>query len=351
MKRKNWWIFIIIVIIIVIAIIGMIYFNNQRPNEDTIKIGAVIPLSGPSALWGESLQNGMNLALVDHPELVVQYEDSKGDAADGLNAYRNLELQKPDVFVSSLSIISVPLASLTKEEKIPMIIAQSAASNITNEYAFRYYTDASHYATPPFTSDISPIKNITRIAVLYRNDEYAKSVSKKIQELSLEQGKKIVFFESFEPNTVDFSTMILKIKESNAQALLFVPTTPSESLGILKKAVETNLTIPLIEASNVLSDPNTLSKAPNVTFYTNEFAFSIKGNSEEFKQRYTQKYGHEPNFMAAFGYDIINLISTCKKDQIKECLNNKKEVNGVTGKAENITNNDIIIPLNFVKFN
>jgi branched-chain amino acid transport system substrate-binding protein len=325
-------------------------FGVIHTNEQT-KIGAVLALSGPSAIWGESVKNGMELALLEHPNLKVIYEDSKGTAVDGVSAYQKLKLEEPDIFVSALSIVSVPLASLAKEDKKVMIITQSAANNITNEYAFRYYTDANHFATPAFESELSPLKNVKKLAVVYRNDEYAKSVALKIQELSAMQGKEIVFIESYVPNETNFSTILLKAKESNPEALLFIPTPPSESLAILNKVQEMDFNIPIIEVSNVQSDPETQAKAPNITFYTNQFAFSISGNSETFKEKYKAMFGKEPNFVAAFGYDIINLIASCEKDKIKECLENKNEIIGVTGIANNITNNDIVLPMYLTQVN
>ncbi|MFA6269078.1 MAG: ABC transporter substrate-binding protein [archaeon] len=326
------------------------FIATQNTNEE-IKIGAILALSGPSAIWGESVRNGMELALIDHPNLKVIYEDSKGTAADGISAYQKVKLENPDIYLTALSIVSIPLATLAKEDKKVMIITQSAANNLTNEYAFRYYTDANHFATPAFESEISPLKNIKKLAVVYRNDEYAKSVANKIKEISAEQGKQIVFIEAYTPNETDFSTILTKAKESNPQALLFIPTPPSESLGILKKVQEMDFNIPIIEVSNVESDPETQAKAPKMTFYTNQFAFSIKGNSEEFKEKYRAKYNKEPNFVAAFGYDMINLIASCEKNKMKECLENKKEVNGVTGTAKNIKNNDITLPMYLVKVN
>lgn len=347
MKKKSY---LIIGIVIALVFIGIVYVNNQKKEESkNIKIGAVLALSGPSAIWGESVKNGMELALKDHPEITIIYEDSKGTAADGISAYQKLKLQEPDVFVTSLSIVSVPLADIAKKEKKTMIITQSAANNITNEYAYRYYTDADHFATPSFESDISPLKNAKRLAVVYRNDEYAKSVANKINQLAKEQGKQIVYLETYVPNEIDFSTILLKAKETNPDALLFIPTPPSESLAILKKVEELKFNMPIVEVSNVQSDPETQAKAPNITFYTNQFAFSIAGNSEDFKQRYRINYNKEPNFVAAFGYDIINLIASCENEEIKTCLDNKKEVSGVTGIAENITNNDIVIPMYLTK--
>jgi len=346
---------IIVIVLIAVAFLFGVYSNPNasfvasQNTRENITIGAVLALSGPSSVWGESVQSGMELALEDHPNINILYEDSKGAAADGVTAYQKLKLSNPDIFVSALSIVSVPLASLAKEDKKVMVITQSAANNITNEYVFRYYTDANHFATPSFESEISPLKGVKKLAIVFRNDEYAKSVAEKVKELAAEQGKEIVFMEAYTPNETDFSSILLKAKGSNPEALLFIPTPPSESLAILKEVVELDFNIPIVEVSNVQSDPQTQAKAPQITFYTNEFAFSIPGNSELFKQKYKLKYGKEPNFVAAFGFDIINLIASCKKSEIKECLENKKEVRGVTGVATVIKNNDIVLPMYLVK--
>lgn len=344
---------VVVSLAIVLAGCGLQNNSQQQTAKEPIKIGAVLALSGPSAIWGQSVQNGMNLALEDHPELAVTYEDSKGTAADGVTAYQKLKTLQPDVFVSALSIVNVPLSKLALTDKIPLVITQSAANGITNEYTFRYYTDADHFALPSFESDISPLKNasVKKIAVVYRKDEYAQSVANKIKELSDASGKTIVFMESYVPNETDFSTIMNKAKKAAPDALLFIPTPPSESLGILKKAEELKFKVPIIEVSNVQSDPETQAKAPKMTFYTNQFAFSIAGNSEQFKTRYQAKYGKVPNFVAAFGYDIVNLIASCDKSNIKECLEGKKEVTGVTGVAKDIKNNDIVIPMYLLKVN
>jgi len=348
---KNKFTLFVVLAIIIVAILAIVYvFTLQTPAQSsTTKIGAILALSGPSTVWGESMKNGMELALQNHPELEVIYEDSKGTAADGISAYQKMKIQDVDVYVTSLSIVSVPLAKLAKDDKKGVVITQSAANNITNEYAYRYYTDANHFALPSFQNPISPLKNASRLAVIYRKDEYAQSVDEKIQELAAEQGKQVVFNESYTPNETDFSTILTKAQETNPDALLFVPTPPSESLALLKKVQELDFNIPIVEVSNVQSDPETQAKSPNITFYTNQFAFSTPGNSEDFKQNYRAKYNKEPNFMSAFGYDIVNLIASCDGQQIKQCLDSKTEVSGVTGTAVGITNHDILIPMDLVK--
>jgi len=348
---KNKMLFLGALAVIIIAILAGIYFFGAQPSapNETTKIGAILALSGPSSVWGESMKNGMEIALKNHSELDIIYEDSKGNAADGISAYQKMKMQDIDVYVTSLSVVSVPLAKLARDDKKGVVITQSAANNITNEYAYRYYTDANHFAMPAFENPISPLKNANRLAVIYRKDEYAQSVDEKILELAAQQGKEIVFNESYAPNETDFSTILTKAQQKNPGALLFVPTPPSESLALLRKVQELDFNIPIIEVSNVQSDPDTQAQSPNITFYTNQFAFSAPGNSEEFKQEYRAMYGKEPNFMSAFGYDIVNLIASCEGNDLKVCLDNRTEVSGVTGRATNITNHDIVIPMDLVK--
>jgi hypothetical protein len=47
---------------------------------------------------------------------------------------------------------------------------------------------------------------------------------------------------------------------------------------------------------------------------------------------------------------MITLDETAK-DKIKECLESKKSVVGITGEAENIKNNDILMPMYLMKVN
>src|SRR3989344_5944536 len=103
MKSKSPVLFSTLFLISVFLISGCAKnsFDSTAPKQSLL-VGAILPLTGPSAIWGESVRNGMELALENHPEIKVVFEDSKGTAVDGISAYRALETKKPDVFVSSL---------------------------------------------------------------------------------------------------------------------------------------------------------------------------------------------------------------------------------------------------------
>lgn len=351
MKKKIIWAITIIVIIVILLVLGKTY--SGKNNEFTI--GAILPMTGPAALWGETMKNGMQLALEENPGLNVLYEDSKSTAVDGISAYNILQNKYVDLTISELSIVAVPLSKKALEEKQPLLVSLVAAKNssIVNEYTTRYYTDPTNYATPAFTDSISPVLSAKKIALLYRNDDLGNSVKDKIQELSVKDGKQIVSIESFLPAEKDYNTVITKAKNSGAEVFIFVASTPGEALSIVKTASQLNIGMPIVESSAVFADLDTRKQAGNIPFYSTSYDFSLPGKAEEFKSKYKAKFGKEPNFGSAFGYDIVNLVNRCKdkRDDIKGCLAGVAQIDGVSGTAKQVSVGDFVVQMHLEKVN
>jgi branched-chain amino acid transport system substrate-binding protein len=358
MSKTLKWVIAIIVIIIVIA--GIWYLGTKPKavtvaDKGTFTVGAVLPMTGPAALWGETVQNGMELALEKKTGIKVLYEDSKSTAADGISAYNLLQDKKVDLTVSELSLVAVPLSKIATERKQPLLVSLVAASHdtIVNDYTTRYYTNPTNYATPAFTDQISPVLKAKKIALLTRNDELGNSVKNKIQELSEANGKKIVFMESFMPAEKDYRTIMLKVKNSGADVFIFVASTPGEALGIVKTASELGVKMPIVESSAVFADLATRKQAGDITFYATSYDFSLPNKATDFKAEYVAKFGKEPNFGAAFGYDMISLIDLCKnkKEAIQTCLSGIPQITGVAGTATQVEQGDFVVPMHLEKVN
>ncbi|MEI8328365.1 MAG: ABC transporter substrate-binding protein [Candidatus Taylorbacteria bacterium] len=352
--KNNKFIWIIIAVVVVVVIVVAI--KSPRPAaNNSFTVGAVLPLTGPAALWGETVKNGMELALEQKTGINVLYQDSKSTAADGISAYNLLQNKGVDLTVSELSIVSVPLSKIALERKAPLLVSLVAAthSSIVNDYTTRYYTDPTNYASPAFTDPTSPVISSKKIALLYRNDELGNSVKDKIQELSDQNGKKIVSMESFMPAQTDYNTAMLKVKNSGADVFIFVASTPGEALGIVKSASQLNIGMPIVESSAVFADLNTRSQAGSIPFYSTSYDFSLPDKAVDFKTSYQAKFGKAPNFGSAFGYDMVNLIDTCKnkKEAVQECLAGVKQNVGVAGTANQVAPGDFVVSLHLEKVN
>jgi len=316
-------------------------------------IGAALSLTGPAAMWGESAKNGMELALEGKTGIKVLYEDSKGVPADGISAFERLQTQNVDISVSILSAVSASLAKTANERKIPLLVTMATTDGLVNDYAVRYFNDVSMYIEPAFTSPVSPVLNKKKIAFIYRNDELGVSALKKIKEVSAREGKELVFTDVFKPNETDYSTIISKVKASGAEVLLFTDATPVEGTGILKKASQLNLNIPIVEASGVFGDLGNRKQVPGITFYSTAFDFVLADHATDFKAKYLAKYGKEANYGAAFGYDSVNLLYQCKnqKADILKCLRDLKQITGVSGVANQVAPGDFVVTMHLEKVN
>lgn len=341
---------VVLSLVIIAALASLIGFRKS-PADSTLTVGAILPLSGPASIWGENVQKGIELALLDKPDMKIIYEDSKGKPADGITAYQVLKTKNADIMLSALSTVSIPVSKAANEDKFPLFATLTAADGIVNPYTVRYYSNASNFASPAFADPVSPLKKAKSIAMLYRNDDLGKSVFNRIAEQAKDSGIRIVASESFNPNETDFNTHITKLKNAASDALLFVPVTPGEATGIVKAAKALSLNIPLIEASNVFADMSTRKEVAGIPFYSNVYLFSKSDNQNviNFKKKFAERYGGEPNFAVAFGYDAANLIYSCrdKKDAILDCIRSNKTNEGITGLATQIADGDFNVPMIF----
>jgi branched-chain amino acid transport system substrate-binding protein len=297
----------------------------------------------------------MDLALGEDKMIKVLYEDSRSAAQDGISAFNNLSTKNVDLMVSELSLISVPLSKLANDRKIPLLVSLVAAdrSKIVNDYTIRYYTNPLNYAEPAFIDPVSPLNSRTKIAVLTRNDELGESVKDKIANLSAQYGKQIVFKESFALNEKDFRTTMSKIKKSGAEAIIFVVANPVEAVGVLKSAREMGVNVPLIESSAVFADLGTRKQVEGISFYSTSYDFNVASSSDSFKKSYKERFGVDPNFGAAFGFDVANLIKKCvtKKDDFRNCIYSIPSINGMAGTANQLEKGDFSVQLHLEKVN
>lgn len=347
---KKYLLVIGAIVIIVIAV-----KSPKLSTNNSFTVGAVLPLTGPAALWGETVKNGMELALEQKTGINVLYEDSKSTVVDGISAYNLLQNKRVDLTVSETSLVAVPLSRIAFERKLPLLVSLVAAehSKIVNDYTTRYYTDPTNYAMPAFIDPLSPVIKARKIALLNRNDELGVSVKDKIVELSATNNKEIVIQESFTPNEKDYRTVLTKIKNSGAEVFIFVVANPLEAVGIVKTANELNIGIPMIEASAVFADLDTRKQVGGITFYSSSYDFSLPSKAVDFKVAYKSKFGKEPNFGSAFGYDIVNLIDVCKnkKEAVRECLSGVNQIDGIAGTAKQVAPGDFVVPMHLEKVN
>jgi hypothetical protein len=52
-----------------------IFTSSLCAESPTLRLGAILPLSGDMASWGQNIRRGIDLALAESPNLSITYED------------------------------------------------------------------------------------------------------------------------------------------------------------------------------------------------------------------------------------------------------------------------------------
>jgi len=308
---RKIWIIVGFIVIVAGIFVGIRLIQKPAPQEQVIKIGAILPLTGPAAEFGKSnlessqlLVNLFNKSSKRKIKLIV--EDSKSSPKDAINAYRKLIMSYEDLlFISSeLSSVSMTIAPLTaKEGRLLMTIA---ATPLLNEYKYilRLYPTAENEAIAFSKAVKQFVTNPNEaIVIFYINDEFGNSVSKLTLEYLRKMGFKNVYSESFNiTSSFDQKNIVAKYKYSKLGIVIGY----GQSFGlIIKEFRNINkdaiiITSPEINFKDVLN----LINLPDKKLYY----LDILEPSKEINNLYRKTLHRSPNLVDLLVFDGFNIL-------------------------------------------
>ncbi len=352
-------------IILVIALIsGLVVFSGcGKKQEKVIKIGAILPLTGPAAEWGLNQKQGMELAIeeinksfvANNKKVVMVVEDDQSDPKAAVNAFNKIMLKdKPSVILTLQSSVSMALAPLANKNKV-VLIASAAHPDLlkSGKYTFRCYPTSS-YITETLVKKAVPDLGIKEFYILYLNDDYGVSMKDMFEQLIKKQQGKVIGVDSFEKDQSDFRSQISKLLSKRTKAL-YIPGYGKALGKLLKQLKEMNYKGRIL-ATQEVSYNDVLSiagEAANGIIYV-DMPFdsnSKKENIQKFMKTFLKKYGKKPILDAFIGYDITNMtLNVIEKngysaDKIREGLLGVKEFYGLLGNLKMSPSREVMYPL------
>jgi branched-chain amino acid transport system substrate-binding protein len=329
-------------------------FGSNKKNEPgtKIKIGAVIPLTGEVATYGESLKKGFELALAeDSGKYEIIYEDSKADKNTGISAINKLiSIDKVNFIMGdATSGVTLAIAPIAEKNKVILFdaIATSDAIIKSGDYIFRN-APSNYKQAIKASSFITTDLKINEIAIIYNQTDYGVNLSDKFKSELKTKNITPLFESAYQDGTSDFKTILAKLKASKAKAV-FVPGNYEETANMLKQAREMGIDIPFVGTDGAYS-PKLIEIASNATknFYLT--MMGVDANSEmnkTFVSNYKAKYNSEPDVFSSYGYEAVKiLLEAIKKegnnsDKVKEYLY-KSTFNSFTGQLKFDSDGEVI---------
>ena len=348
---------------ILASVVGLVWLlrarQHRRPSR--IEIGAVLPLTGSAAVWGQNVKKGMDLALdqvnaaggVRGRQLQVLYEDSEGLPRNSVSALTKLidadGIQVAIGDVASSSVLSMaPIANARK-----VVILSPGASNPDISHAgpfvFRnWHSDAQEGV---FLAEVAFNKlRMRQVSIIYVNNGYGKGLEEVFSKRFAEIGGKIRTSQAFDQGATDFRAQLTRIKSSGCDGI-FMPGYPQEMPEVLKQAKELGITKQFL-CPSAFEDQQTLNlagpAAEGVIYDYPKQGDLSRPYVANFYKDYQRRYGTPPGALSDTGYDALMLIVQAMKTsglsgtEIQKGLRRIKNYPGVAGDTTFDEHGDIV---------
>jgi ABC-type branched-subunit amino acid transport system substrate-binding protein len=344
-----------------------------RPNV----IGCLLPLSGPFALYGQEVLNGIEIGLDlfhEQDEFLASLQflirDTKGDPETAVGALQELAQDERAIGIIGplISKVAVRVAEIAAELGVVNItLSQREGITGKGEMIFQNcLTPEDELRT--LTAKVIGEIGLTRFAILYPANAYGTYFMNRFWDMAESRGATITAAEAYNPEDTDFEIPIRKMVG------LFYPRPPSKSEELEQKEPDEKLE-PIIDfdavfipdsyervaliasqlayhdvvgitllGTNLWNSPELLEiggkYVRGAIFPSGFFAGSGYIGVERFVEQYRNHFGKEPGLLAAIGYDTIRIIREILREKgedmqtredLRRALMERENFDGVTG--------------------
>ena len=290
---------------------------------DPIRIGLILPMSGPFASTGRQIDTAVRLYQQKYGDSVagrkveVLLKDDGGLQPDVTKRLaQELVVNSHVNFLAGFGLTPLAFAAapIATQAKVPMIVMAAATSVIPQRSP---YIVRSGFTVPQITAPMAEwaVKNKIKTVITMVSDYAPGLDSEKVfVKRFTESGGKILDSLRVPLQNPDFSPFIQRVKDSKPDALfVFVPS--GAGTAVMKQFAERGLAaagIKLIGTGDVLDDDllPSMGQAPLgvVTSHHYSAAHPSPENKAYVEEFMKLSKGMRPNFHSVGGYDGMHLI-------------------------------------------
>ena len=343
MRKNVKSIFLVLVAISVFAFM----LPSQAAAADTIKVGIVLPLTGPQAKFGEIEKQSFDMALeeinggggIKGKKLEFIMEDDTGRPEVGRSVVEKLITKDKVVMLGGgySSSVTFGVAGVAQQNRVPFLINTGAADKITEQgwdYIFRLNPPVSEYASGVETFLAEVVKPKDAV-ILHENSLFGTKGAKAFQQSCDKLGIKVLMTEGYEHGGIDFKPVLVKVKELNPDLVYMISYIMDASL-LMRQARELKLTPRLFvggAAGFTLPEfDQNAGKAANFVVSATLWhqVLPLPGAMDyfnRFKARYnkdTEYHGAEAYAAAYVIRDVLQRAKSFSPEDIKQALSETK---------------------------
>ena len=346
---------------------AIIFFVGQSLADTTVRIGALLPLTGPLAKAGQTVKKVYEFAVEEinaqggiqsmggaKLELVFGDNQSKPDIAIS-EVERLVEKENVAIITEAWqSAVTLPATQTAERLKTPFYVPVSYADNIT-ERGFRYT-----FQQEPKASDVARDwvrfldhlnknfdRKISKVGIIYEDTDMGQSNAAAARKYLAEAGYKMVADLSYPARTFDLTSTIAKLQAAKPDVVLQAGYI-GDAILIAKTADRLGLHVPFIDNGNI-NDPSyikSIGKIAEGKFGINMWNKDVPGGKDLF-EKYRARYGEDISGIYVLCYQAgwvikqaLEKAGSANRDALRDAL-----------AAIDIPAAELYLPYERIKFN
>ncbi|MCG8914545.1 ABC transporter substrate-binding protein [Actinokineospora sp. PR83] len=314
---------------------------SGSPDNDVVKVGAILSLSGIYATLGPAQKNALQMGVEElnrtgftvggrKRTLEISYADDRSDAATtGVTALRELvQSQKvpviayglgSDTYVPQLQRQPVPMVNML-DSSYPGILGLSDHLFLTRGASPTYVPGCLHYAKRKLgTTSIS--------VITAKGEPYGEGLTQLVTKSAQAEGVRIAANSEFPLSSTDYSNAIGAAVAAKPDAI-YLSSVTAVILPVLKQLRQSGYTGPVIHSAGV--NPNQAkailgAQYDSIMKDNYDCAGTLPTTSQDpaaqaFAKDYQQRYGEYPQDLTMWAHDFPFIVAAAmtKADTVSD---------------------------------
>ena len=244
-----------IILILLSMTIGLFGLGSEGIAQ-TVKVGAVVPLTGRYAALGAQVRTGYEIGVeqtntaggvtVGGKKMPIELTilDDESDPTKTVARLETLATQGVVAYLGGAgSDLHAAAASIGDKNKIPYLGIAFALNSIHKQglrYLFSPFPKSPDLAKETFVlldGSIPTAQRPTKVALFLERTDWGKEMGSAWESFGKQNGYQIVASGEYAPGAKDFSELILKAKSAGAEAVFALPS-PPDGMTIVKQMKE-----------------------------------------------------------------------------------------------------------------
>lgn len=298
----------IIIVVAVIMVFGL-YFSNKGMgcSNEVMKIGVILPLTGPAQAAGEASKKAVEMALEEMSQdlrvkVQVVFEDDQLDAKLAVSAAQKLiNIDGVKALITYGSGSSVAVSPIAEKSMIPLIgIGNSSDINKDKQWVVRYVP-----SSPLLISALEKLilnGKYKKVAIIWNQADGPKANVEETVKILPALGYEIVANESVAKGENDFKTSIAKLRFASPDVII---SYLSPQIGIFAKQVQDlGWEVPIVGIINFEA-----SSQIKIAGTALDNQLYVGDENADFLEKYFVRYGMYPATAGDNLYDAVTQLT------------------------------------------